>query len=98
MNALLNRNFLESIGVAIDEQTFQMLSRHYEETLDERVITEIVEELDEAQLTELTSLRGGETGALQQWLETNVPQLSEIIEDEIAILLGDMAERSDELV
>jgi hypothetical protein len=95
MDGLLNKKFLEDIGVTLDDQTYAALSQHYEETLNDRVISEIVDELDERQLEELNNLKGGSTDILQQWLQENVPQLDEIIEDEIAILLGEIAENSD---
>lgn len=97
MNELLSRAFLESIGVNIDDEKFAALSQHYEDTLNERVINEIVEELDENQLGELTTYRDGDTESLQQWLVVNVPKLDEIIEDEIAILLGEIAESSEKI-
>lgn len=97
MGGLLNKKFLEDIGVTLDDQTYAALSQHYEETLNDRVISEIVDELDERQLGELNNLKDGSTDILQNWLQENVPQLDEIIEDEIAILLGEIAENSDAL-
>lgn len=97
MHGLLNRKFLEGIGVELDEQTFDALSEHYERTLNERVMAEIVDGLDEDQLEALHSLEGGETDLLCAWLVANVPQLDEIIEDEVAILLGEIAESSDQI-
>ena len=58
---------------------------------------EIAEELDERQLGELSGLRSGPSEILQHWLVSNVPQLNEIVQGEIAILLGDIVERADEL-
>lgn len=97
MSALLSRDFLESIGVNLDERTYESLSRHYEDTLNERVINEIVGELDTDQLTELTALKGGDSDNLRKWLVANIPRLDEIIENEIAILMGEVAESSDKI-
>ncbi len=97
MHGLLNKKFLEGIGVELDEQTLNALSEHYERTLNERVMAEIVDGLDEDQLEKLHSLESGEADLLSAWLVTNVPQLDEIIEDEVAILLGEIAENSDQL-
>lgn len=97
MDELLSKQFLKDIGLSLDDQTYGALSEHYEQTLSDRVISEIVNELNEAQLLELQSLKNTEPGVLQNWLVVNVPQLSEIIEDEIAILLGEIAESSDKL-
>lgn len=97
MSELLSRDFLQSLGVILDDDTYASLSEHLEDTLDQRVIEEIVDELDEEQLRELTTLRSGSSEVLRQWLVVNVPQLDAIIQDEVAILLGDVAERSGEI-
>jgi len=97
MNGLLNKQFLQDIGVTLNDQTYETLSEHYEETLNERVIIEIVDELDEKQLEELHSLTSQDGGVLNQWLVANVPKLDEIIEDEIAILLGEITESSEKI-
>jgi hypothetical protein len=97
MNGLLNKQFLQDIGVTLDDQTYETLSQHYEETLNERVIIEIVDELDEKQLEELHSLTNQDASVFNQWLAANVPKLDEIIEDEIAILLGEIAENSEKV-
>jgi len=97
MDGLLSKSFLASIGINLDDDKCTALSQHYEDTLNERVIEQIVEELDENQLNELAHYRNGNAENLQQWLVTNVPQLDEIIEDEIAILLGEIAENSEEI-
>ncbi len=94
MNGLLNKQFLQDIGVTLDDQTYETLSKYYEDTLNERVIIEIVDELDEKQLEELHSLISKDSVVLNQWLIANIPKLDEIIEDEIAILLGEIAESS----
>jgi succinate dehydrogenase flavin-adding protein (antitoxin of CptAB toxin-antitoxin module) len=93
----LNKEFLESIGVHLDDETQKALSEHYDTTLSDRVTTEIVEELGDEQLRELQMLKDASDEELQAWLVTNVPELNEIIEDEVAILLGEIAENSDKL-
>ena len=97
MNGLLNKQFLQDIGVTLDDQTYETLSQHYEETLNERVIIEIVDDLDEKQLEELHTLTNQDAGVFNQWLAANVRKLDEIIEDEIAILLGEITESSDKI-
>ena len=96
-DALLNKQFLSDIGVAIDDQTYEALSEHYADTLHERVIAEITNELDEQALIELETLKDASPDQLQQWLQANVPQLDEIVQDEMAILLGEMAEGAEEI-
>lgn len=98
MDGLLNKQFLADIGVKLDEQTHQALSDHYEQTLNERVIDEITTELDEAQLNELSRLTADDPSELSAWLATNVSKLGEIIENEVDILMGEIAENSDQIV
>lgn len=97
MDGLLSKRFLASIGVTLDEQTYQALSEHYEETLNTRIIEAITEELDERQLEELSRLKTADQQLLDTWLATNVPQLDTIIEGEVAILMGDIAEGADNI-
>lgn len=97
MDGLLNKKFLEDIGVTMDAQTYSALSEHYEQTLNERVMAEIIDELNENQLEELHSLNGREADLVREWLVANLTNLDEIIEDEVAILLGEIAESSDQI-
>lgn len=94
MDVLLNKEFLNELGVTLDESAYATFSEHYEGHLRERVVDEITSELNETQLTELHSFDTKSDEELQAWLKANVPQLKEIIEDEVAILLGDIAEDS----
>lgn len=97
MPALLNKDFLSRIGVEIDDITYDLLSDHYEHTLNERVMGEIVNYLDEAQLTELDRIKNADDETVRNWLTIHVPELDEIIEDEVAILLGEIADSADQL-
>ena len=92
---LLTRDFLLEIGLELDDETFAALAEHTETTLHERVIKEIVEELDPEQAEELTALQNSDDETLQQWLVDNVPDLQDIIADEVDILLGEIAENSE---
>jgi len=97
MDGLLSKQFLSDIGLVLDEHTYRALSEHYEETLDERIIDAIAEELDDHQLEELSQLKTADEQSLQEWLVRNVPYLDEVIEGEVAILMGDIAENADSI-
>lgn len=97
MDGLLSKQFLDSIGVELDDQTYQELSNHYEDTLNSRIIDEITDDLDESQLQELASLRDASDQLMQTWLVANVAQLDKIVEGEVSILMGDLAEDADRL-
>ena len=95
--ALLNKQLLQSLGIQMTDEHFELLSEHFETTLDERVTAEIALELTDEQLSELEAMVTAPDDQLQAWLQANVPDIKEIIEDETAILLGEMAEHSDKL-
>ena len=94
---LLSREFLEQLGIQLDDQNYAALSDHFETTLYERVVAEIGEELTPEQAAELASLQSADDATIQQWLTANVPEVQDIVADEIDILLGDIAENSEEI-
>lgn len=93
----LSRQFLQSLDINLDNKTYEAFSEHFEKTLEDRVIESILDELNEQQLAELSTLRDQDDQHLQVWLQENVPNLNELIKDEIDILLGDLAEDSDKI-
>lgn len=97
MNLLLDKTFLESVGITLDEDAYRLLADHYQETLMNRIEDELINELDEEQVIELSTLRDSTDQILQTWLAANVPQLREIIEDEIVILMGEIAKNSEQI-
>lgn len=95
-NTLLSKQFLTDIGVEVDDETYQALSEHYEATLDDRILRAVVAELDEDQLRAVVSMQD-QPERLSAWLVVNIPDLGDIIEDEVAILLGEMADGAEQL-
>jgi len=92
----ITENTLDALGIDLQGQDKQLLLTHLNETLQERVGTEIADTLDDTQLETLLQLEettnGDEVGL---WLEQNVPDMKQIVQDEIDILLGELAESSD---
>lgn len=96
--ALLSKQFLNTLGITLDDASSEAFSQHFENTLNSRVIEEIIDILENDQLEQLATLRdSGDDEVLQKWLVENIPDLSEIIQDEVAILLGEIVENSDEI-
>ena len=91
---ILTRDFLKSIGVDVDvsDEVYQKLADSFEETLYQRVVDEIMLELDSEKAAELSELAEADDVLVQQWLSQNVEDLEEIVTDELEILLGDIAE------
>lgn len=93
---IITKQLLDEAGIDLSDQNVDTLIAHLNQTLEERVGTEITESLNDDQLKALLDVQ--ETGndeAVGAWLEQNVPELQEITQDEIDILLGELAENAD---
>lgn len=96
MDQFITKELLASVGIAVKPEEEATLLEHLNETLQERVGLEITDSLDDDQLETLVSLQEKDDPvAVQQWLTDNVPELQEIVKDEIDILLGELAENAD---
>ncbi len=95
--SVITHQFIQELGLELDEATFNSLAEHADETLHDRIINEVVEELTPEQAEELASLANGDDETLQQWLVANVEDLQEIVADEVDILMGEIAESSDQI-
>lgn len=93
----LTKEFLESIGIQLDDVMFAHFAEHFDSTLKERIISDIIDELDDEQLTQLEQLKNSEGDQLWHWIQTNVLDLSDIIQDEVDILLGELSENSEHI-
>ena len=91
---LFTQDFLTNLGVSLSLEEQQALSDYTEEVLRERVIEEVLDSLEEGQAEQLSSLADD---SLQEWLVLNVPELQSIVQDEVDILLGELAEQADQL-
>lgn len=94
---LLDKTFLTTLGIQLSDQEYELLSKHFETTLYNRVINEIVEELSPEQARELTRYQNSTEEELGGWLQKNIKDLPEIVSDEVDILLGELAENSADL-
>lgn len=90
--AILTPTILENLGITLSSESFQSLSEHFETTLDERVINEIIVELSPEKAQELANLHQADDETVAKWLKDNVPDIAEIVADEVDILLGEIAE------
>lgn len=95
--AILTQATLDDLGIHLDDPTYTALAEHFEETLDKRVIEEIVNELTPEQADDFANLQDPDDKQIYDWLTSNVQNLSEIISDEVDILLGELAESADKL-
>jgi hypothetical protein len=93
--SLLDKALLNDLGIELSEQDYDSLAEHFDDTLQKRVIAEIVEELSVEHAEELATMQNTSEEQLQTWLTINVPSLREIVSDEIDILLGELAENTE---
>ena len=93
----LTRQFLTDLGIELDDEHYAVLAEHFDTTLHDRVVDEVVAELTPEQAHQLAELQAGSDDQLYAWLQQHVPDLSDIISDEIEILLGEIAEDSDKI-
>lgn len=99
MQHSITKDHLEAVGITLaSEQETEALLAHLNTTLQERIGAEITSGLDDAKLTELVAVQSeGDDAKLADWMRTNIPELKEIVEDEIDILLGEIAENANSL-
>jgi hypothetical protein len=96
MQEFITKESLLSLGINLDGQDVDSLLDHLNDTLQERVGTELTEALNDEQLKTLVELQDKATDEeVGNWLEANVPEFEQIVKDEIDILLGELAENSD---
>lgn len=93
--ALLTRTLLNDLGIELDDQNYILLEEHFETTLRDRVINEVVDGLSPEQAEELATMQTSTDEQLLDWLRANVPDFSDIVSDEVDILLGELAENSE---
>ena len=96
MDQYITENNLKAFGINLEGQDKTSLLAHLNETLQERVGTEIAALLDVAKLKELLDMQETATSEeVGNWLVQNVPDLQQIVEDEIDILMGELADSTD---
>ena len=96
MQPIITKQLLDAAGVVVKAEDEQALIDHLNEVLEDRVGAEVVESLDDDQLDELATLQeSDDQAAIQAWMQKNVPEMEDIVKDEIDILLGEVAKDAD---
>jgi hypothetical protein len=89
---------LEDLDIKLDPEAKQQLLEHFNETLQTRIGAEITESLNDDQLEELLTLQqDGDEAKIAQWLRQNVPDLNDIVQDEVDILIGELADSTNQI-
>ena len=94
MGKALTHEFLQGIGVTMDDATYQAFSEYFDEALHKRVIDRVLHTLSQVQLNELNQVSDDQ---VWQWLQANVPNLGDIVKQEVDATLADVVRSSDHL-
>lgn len=96
MNPIITRETLEQAGVNLKNHDIDALLDHLNQELEERVGAEITASLSDEQVKEMLDIQEhASEDQLVEWMNANVPELDQITEDEIDIILGELAENAD---
>lgn len=99
MDQYITKETLDAFGISLEGHDESSLLEHLNDTLRERIGTEIAALLDDAKLEELLTLQESPDGDAKtgDWLAQNVPELPQIVQDEIDILMGELADNTDSI-
>ncbi len=95
MEPLITPALLASTGINVPDDQVEEYLELINDQLAERIGESVIESLDEATVEKLADMQ--ETASdeeLNNWMQANIPQLNDIIRQEIDIILGDAAENS----
>ena len=94
----VTKQMLADFGVTVDEAAVESLLSHINDTIEERIGAEITEALSDEQLKELLALQDkGDDEEIGEWIAQHVPKYAEIVEDNIAITIGELARQTNDI-
>lgn len=90
---------LRSIGIDLPDEQMRALIEHTENRVNEQIGEEIVDSLDDEELAELVAMQENNTPPeqIEQWIIERVEDYVEIIEDNVAIVMGDLAQNVESI-
>lgn len=93
----LSKEFLNELGVTMDDQTFQMFSDHFDQELHNHILQRIIQQLGPEQVIDLGNMDGVNPDIIWQWLQSNVPNLGDVVQAEVDAMLAEVVRNSDHL-
>ena len=98
MQDYITKDNLVALGINLDDQAMESLLTHLNETVEERIGAEIAQSLSDEELKELVALQESATDEeLGAWITTHVSQYQEMIQDTIDIVIGELADGTDDV-
>lgn len=96
MQDYITKDYLKQLGIALDDSTADALISHLNDTVNERIGAEITEALNDEQLKELVVMQDtASDDELGAWVAKHVPDYEDIVQDNIDIAVGELAQSSD---
>lgn len=95
--SVVTKEFLESIDISMDEETFGTFNTHFSDTLYQHIVDRVVAELTPDQMNEFMQLQDSDNDTVWEWIKTNVPRLNDIISQEVNALLSEIVQNSDQI-
>ena len=94
----ITQQTLTDLGINIPADKSQDIIDHLNTTLSERIGAEIIDSLDDEKGQELVALQEtNEQAVVAKWLQENVEEIEEIVQDEIEILLAEIVDEGESL-
>ncbi len=88
----ITREDLTTLGIELPEEQIAEFLQHANDTLAERIGAEITESLTDEEVSQMIEVQElGDETALQAWLIEKVPELKEIVQDEVDIFIAEIA-------
>lgn len=96
MQEYITKDTLLTLGIDLSGHDLDSLISHLNDTVEERIGAEITESLSDTELEELVTLQEAaseqEIGA---WVAKHVPDFQQIVQDNIDIVIGELADSAD---
>jgi uncharacterized protein DUF5663 len=97
MQEFITKQMLLDAGIDLQDQDVETLLSDINQTLEERVGSEITDTLNEAQLKTLIDMQEKATDEeIGEWLSKNVPNFEEIVKEEIETILDELLDSQNE--
>jgi hypothetical protein len=97
MQEFITKEMLIAAGIDLQDQDVEALLIDINQTLEERVGSEITDSLSESQLKTLIDMQEKVTDEeIGEWLSKNVPEFEQIVKEEIETILDELLDSQNE--
>ena len=97
-NDYITEDMLKQFGISYSPEELASLLEHVNATVDERIGAEVTALLSDEELEELLDIQdSGTQEDVGDWIAEMLPEYQQIIDDNVAITLGEIVENIDSL-